>query len=230
LYEHEWTQSLLWELQDWFSYLDEAHRVVLIDVREAPPPRLTPRYLLDVVAPYLDAVAELEQIVSSAPAKEPAEIWIRSMSQASPVSVRIDGVVEAIELILDSVIPWRREHAKKMAELAERKQEAEIAMYQADAQEKRARARRERAEAHQAEEDLLGPQRLAKLKKMELENEERRLELERARINLAFEIVDKLEPDAPEERRVSIALRLIKPLGVLTGSPLEVTMPGESMR
>lgn len=88
------------------------------------PLELTPFSLRHEISPFLAALDGLQWEFNQARGV-PRQVSITSISQASPVTISLKGLREAVELVLDSVIPWRRENAKLIAEAERRKKELE---------------------------------------------------------------------------------------------------------
>jgi len=71
---------------------------------------LTPRNLSTGVSPFLNAISDIQHIIDEILKQQPHEIQIKEIKQYSPISVSLDGASEAIGLIKDTVVPWRRKH------------------------------------------------------------------------------------------------------------------------
>src|SRR5690242_16648530 len=114
----------------------------------------------------------------------------------------------------------RRQHAETMARLQEQEKQEEIARKQAEIAEAYARARKDRQEA-----ERLGAEaalKRAEAEKLSLENEKLRLELHKAKIELALQVLGMVAPTMPEAERIVYVVKLLPPLDVLTGSPLQI--------
>ncbi len=75
-------------------------KILLQSLREGP---LTPEWLASSLAPYLQAVAELQRIRDEILGREPLEVEVEMISHNNPVSVRLKGASAALD-ILQSVI------------------------------------------------------------------------------------------------------------------------------
>jgi hypothetical protein len=149
------------------------------------------------------------------------EVIITSIKQHSPISVSLDGAAEAIGVVRDTIVPWRRKHNERMTRLSEEEKQAEIEIKKAEALESQARASKEKQEAERlAAESTL---HRAEAEKVKLENEKLRLELDRARIQLALEVLEQLKPDLSESERMLHVIKYLPSLRVLTDSPLQIT-------
>ena len=188
--------------------------------------RLTPQYLLGTIGPYVKALVDLQRVIDEIRGEAPHEVEIQSIRQRSPISVDVKGASDAIQTVRDMVVPWRRDHAKTMADLIEQEKRAEIEVKKAEILEKRATAEKNREEA-----DRLAAE-AAKLRQeaeqMRLENEKAKLELYRARIQLALDLVAQINPGLPEADRISFVIKLLPPLDVLIRSELEPAPPAEA--
>jgi hypothetical protein len=193
---------------------------LLLGPEERPGRVLTPSYLESTIAPYLRAIAGLQNLVDEAQGREHRRVLIVAVTESSPISVSLEGAAEAVELVRTAVIPWRRQHAEAMARLAELDKVAEIESRKAEILEKRARAHRDRAEAERLSAEATRQREEAE--KLRLENAKRRLELRRENVQLALEILAQIAPSLPEVERADYLVRILPHIEVLTSSELEV--------
>jgi hypothetical protein len=155
---------------------------------------LTPKYLANTIAPYLIAIENIQHAIDWFDQRPPQQIWIPLVSQNSPIKATFAGDInDSIKLILSLLVPWRREHEKKMARLEELKLQVEIdeaktkqMMDQASAQKDRAIAKKTMAEADLLQEKFLQ-------KKMELEKLQ--LEIYRAKQDVLYRAQEQAFPD-----------------------------------
>lgn len=208
---------------DWFSvgalyspYRPASFQYVTVE----DGPTLTPRFLSEVLAPYLDAIALIQNIYDDVRQVRKHEVVVRVITQLSPIDVSLTGAADAISAVKEDLIPWRKEHAKQIAALQEKQIEAEIKKKNAEALEIRSRSHKEKAEAKRIEAEA------AKLKaeaeKMCLENEKLKFELESAKLKLALELVAKMKPDLLEPDRIAYAVRLLPAINVIATSDIEI--------
>jgi uncharacterized protein with HEPN domain len=176
---------------------------------------LTPTLLIGQITPYLVAISDLQKIIDAIlgqPSKPPA---IKSISQNTPISVSLEGAIQATEMVRDEVVPWRRNHTRTIKELEEQEKVVQIETSKAEVLEIRARAQKERAEAKRIEADMD-----VELERKRLENQKLRQEIQEARVNLALKILDKLSAELSQEQKILMAMKLLEPLEVITSSPL----------
>jgi hypothetical protein len=87
---------------------------------------LNPEFLASAVIPYIDALAKIQRAINlnleSLNLNE--EVVVRFISQQSEVKIGLEGVAETIDTLREGYIPWRREHAIRIADL--KIQEAEL--------------------------------------------------------------------------------------------------------
>ena len=69
----------------------------------------------------------------------------------SPLNLTVKGALEATELIRDIVVPWRRQHAEKMAQLQEMEKFSEIEIKKAELLEKQAITTKVNAESERVQ-------------------------------------------------------------------------------
>jgi hypothetical protein len=168
---------------------------------EPNKPIITPKYLLTVVAPYLHALEEIQQIMDEVRHFSPKVISIYSITRNSPITVSVDGLSETINLIQNSVVKWRHRHQVVTAHLEEEKLRAEIL-------EARSNSEKNRAEAENSRQD-------AKRKEFELEQD---------KILCALELLDKVSPELAETARLSYAAKLCPSLEIILNSELKIYM------
>lgn len=191
----------------------------------AAPQPLTPQFLTSEVAPYLDAIADLQNVIDLIHERSPSRVLVRSLSHWSPISVSLDGAPEAIKMILEVVVPWRRKHAKTLAQLEEQEKLIQIERLKAEVVQIQANAQRERSEANRNEVESDSRFTQARLDKLLLEREHLRLDLEQKRIGLVLEVMEKQGSNLDEDQRLMIGFQLMRPLGVLRESPLLIAPP-----
>ena len=92
---------------------------------------LNAQTLRDSIAPTLSALENFGIAESIALQREP-RATISSISQDSPVSINLTGLKDAVQLVLEYAIPWRREHAKRLSELEVRRCECDIEKIEQD--------------------------------------------------------------------------------------------------
>jgi hypothetical protein len=83
-------------------------------------------------------VVELQAAFNAVQNKENQEIRILSITQRSPISLSLSAGAEAIKAILEVIVPWRRKHAKIMAEIEERSARLSLELQKAEINEKNA--------------------------------------------------------------------------------------------
>ena len=127
--------------------------------------------LRNEIAPTLGAFEQFQAVVGHLGGAS-SNGKVTSISQSSPVSISLSGFREAIELALEWVIPWRREHARKLAECKARQAELQ----------------------NQGEEIRLGRERI-QLEKDRLENRRLELAIMEGKVTLAERMLKHLDPD-----------------------------------
>jgi serine/threonine protein kinase len=182
---------------------------------------MTPQRLRNSIIPYLNAIAEVQGIIDEVEGAEVNEVKIKSIQQNSPINITLEGAAKAVQLITDTVIPWRRKHAEAMAFLSEREKQADIESKKAEILEKRARAAKDRAEAKKVIAEAINQQEAAE--RLKLENEKLRLELHRAKIQLALEMLAQIAPNLSEADKIAYVVRLLPPIDTLVTSELRIT-------
>lgn len=214
------------EIERLFDDLRGITNVTLTSVKRdishvSPQAKLTAQYLEKDIAPFLNAVAEIQRLLDGLLGREIKDVAIRVISQNSPIGVSLEGVSDTFLAVTDLLIPWKRKHAEKMAEYARREKQYEI--------------EKKRIELHEANLQLVKSQQeiemssaeIAKLReeteKLRTENEKARLELGRVKIQLALDILAKVAPNLSETDKLSSLVRLLPLLDTVIGSDIEIT-------
>ena len=110
-------------LQLYFSSETSTERTIfLVETDEskvsASRQRLTPDYLSRSISPILDAIARLQYKVDTLSGRIPFEIGINALTVNIPdanISVSIDGAIDSINLIGDTIIPWKKQRQRLIA-------------------------------------------------------------------------------------------------------------------
>ena len=158
-----------------------------------------------------------------------------SSSSATPgFNVSVLGVKETIELLLEWVIPWKRQQAERREKLENAKRQSEIYKLNAETLEKRAQADRELANKTldvaqarltwaQAEKTLADAELVRAQARKEIaiaERTEKELRLET--IKLALSIVEKYGSNLRPEEKLDYAMKLLPRIEIIANSPLEL--------
>lgn len=188
--------------------------------------KLTPNYLADAVCPYLKAIAELQEVIDEVCGNANQLLSIRSISQNSPINVSFDGVSKALQVVTDTVVPWRRKHSETMAQILEQDKLIDIKHKTADISEKRARAMKERAEADKLAAEAATQREHAE--RMKIENDKLRLNLQKEKIQMALDFIIQIKPDITETEKITYVVKVLMPIDVLIESDLQITAPKSS--
>jgi hypothetical protein len=196
----------------------------LSTIKLIPPTtqQLTPEYLVTQLGPYLNAIVAIQHILDEMRGRKPRAVIIKSIKPGS-VDVTLGDVIEALEVVQNNVVPWRKEHIKTMAQSDETEKVANIEKAKAEALEKRANADKTRRETAMLSID--DPRQKAEIERMQIENEQKRFELQRDKIRLTFEIMEKIGLDPhclPDELKLAWINRLDPPLTFIFESELQI--------
>lgn len=182
--------------------------------------QLTPRLLQEEIAPYLAALADIQDTIKEIIDQQNTGLLIYSISQHSPITVSISSnVTELIEAIKNTIIPSRRQRASRMVELSEAEKLVDIEMKKAQVLEVRARADNERRSS--AAELAL---KQAEAEKLLAEADRIRQESNISRVKTALEIIAQLSPNLPEEKKMSYVVKLLGPLNTVIDSDFEAVL------
>ena len=189
---------------------EQIDEIVLLPPKEID---LTPIHLERQIVPFLKSIGDIQSLIDELNNRESRSIKIRAITQSSPISVSLEGASEAIGLLREVISPWRREHAKKLAQLKEKELQIALELKKAEVLEKRAKSAKERMEVQKLREEA---------ERLQLENERLRIEIQREKVQLAIDILAQLAPDLSETERVEYLVRLLPVLDRVVSSELEV--------
>jgi uncharacterized protein with HEPN domain len=182
--------------------------------------KLTSTYLDVSLVPYLKAIARIQCIINEIEGNTHKEVIIRSITQRNPINVSLEGASKAIQEVKDSVVPWRRQHQKELANLQEQEKKVEIGIKEAEILERQAKAAKDQAEAGKISAEAA--KQHEETEKLRLENEKLKIELHRAQIQLALEVLAQVAPNLSETERIAYVVKLLPPLNVVVSSDLEI--------
>ena len=191
---------------------EHTQRLIIVEGDE----RITPRFLSLILVPYIEAISSIQRVCNAVLNRPAHNIAVRSISQFSPTDIKLVDAAEAINAVKEDIIPWRRKNAQKLAELKQQELAAEIKKKEAEALEIERQSSREDAKL-QAEVNKMKEE----ADQMRLDNEKRRFELQKAKLELALEIVSKMEPDLPLAEKYAHAMQLLPSIDTIANSPIE---------
>lgn len=177
--------------------------------------QITTKILSNDLLPYIESIEILQNFIDTING-ETSEVLIKSISQNSPVSISLDGAADAVQILKDTIIPWRRNHLETMARLIEQEKLIEIEVKRAEILEKRARAEKDRIEASKQREETT---------KLKLENEKLSFEIHEAKIKLVINILSRVSPGLSENEKANLMLKLLKPIENLISKDVEIKPP-----
>ena len=182
--------------------------------------RLTPQTLSSQVAPYLQAIFDIQRIVGEFEVQAgsvAAQPRIISITQNSPVTISVEGIGKAFDIISTMVIPWKRENAKKRDDSAVAQEELKISAAQAEIAEKKLQSAQNQKIA---ELDLAQKRLEIREKQLDLDKKER--EGFEETLRMAFRILDEVAPGLTGEQRIARAIDLTRGVKVVAESRLEI--------
>lgn len=182
--------------------------------------RLTVQYLEKDVAPFLNAISEIQRLLDELLGREVKEVSIKVISQNSPIGVSLEGVSDTFLAATDLIIPWKRKHAEKMAEYARREKQYEIEKKRIELQEANLQITKSQQEIAKSSIEMSKME--AEAEKIRIENEKSKLELQRAEIELAVEVLKKIAPSLQETDRLSALVKLLPLLDTVIASDVEI--------
>lgn len=207
--------------------------LVLTD-SQSPIGGFLPDYLATAVLPYISALIQIHHVIDEIHGRSPADIKILGIRYGS-VSVDLTGGIrDTVELLLDTVVSWRRENKKKLADLELAEKETELRKKKVEVEQARAALPREAKQAEEAAERTAAEtlkleaeaqkvEAEARLlneqaQKQQLDNQKIQLEI----MQLTLEMITRIAPDLPEEKRLLYAIKMVDPVRLIATSPLEI--------
>jgi len=183
--------------------------------------KLSPDILINLVAPFIKAIADLQSTINNFRERYYPKVTIRLISQNSPITIGLNGAGEAINSLKEDVIPWRKENAKVIAEIQTRNLEADIKRKEAETLEIRARSQKDKAECEKIKAEAAKMR--AEAEQIRIENDKKKFELDKAKFDLAFEIVAKFHPDLEESQRITQVMKLLPSLNTFAMTEIDVS-------
>ncbi|MBN1426993.1 MAG: FHA domain-containing protein [Anaerolineae bacterium] len=80
--------------------------------------KLTPHYLTADIAPYLEAIEQMQHVIDSIRGHKLRGLHIQAIKQGPPISVKLEGAPETIHLLRTIVGAWRSQHAATLSKVA----------------------------------------------------------------------------------------------------------------
>src|SRR5205823_4589585 len=111
--------------------------------REAPP--LTMAYVERALLPVLNALDAINSVVSHARGNIASPLVLLHLHR-TPLTVSLEGADDVIRVVRESVVPWRRKYAQRLAAIEEAERTTEILKQQAEISDIKARTAKTRAE------------------------------------------------------------------------------------
>jgi hypothetical protein len=182
---------------------------------------LSPRYVAEVLAPFLESLAETQHVIDEVEGNPSPEIGIVAITQTPEVPASMVGITRAIDVLRETVEPWKQEIRETKAQLLEGDRAAALARARAERLAVRARASTD----HTEREQLLAEagQELAQAEEKDSRNEMLRAELQHATLKLAFDTATWIAPGLPERDKLPYVMRLLPAVETILSSPFTVS-------
>jgi putative methionine-R-sulfoxide reductase with GAF domain len=202
---------------------DAVHLRLLPDPEPLPAETSSPHYVQSVISPYLDAVSELQEILDELEGGPRGAARIVAIQPGVPVSVTMEGVAAAAQVIQEMITPWKQAHTTLLAEVAEKEGEATIETVWVDILEARARA----ADAQDEREKVLAQaeQQRGEAARKVAEGLPLRTDVQWATLSLASDVLAQIAPNLADGERLVRLVRLLPALETIVASPLALIGP-----
>lgn len=126
------------------------------------------------------------------------------------ISVRLDGVKDAVETVKDLIVPWRRKNAERKANLDNAYRQAEIQRINAENLIAQAQAKKTEAEAEAVLTLAQAERAKAEAEKAKAEAERELVEIRQSQMELAIKIVDRYAQNASGELKMLFVKELLQ--------------------
>lgn len=196
----------------------------MVEFKGTDEVRFASDFMSSHVVPYIQSLESIENTVNKVKG-ERSKIKIHSISHYSPVKASVSGIAQALKILEELIIPWKREYARNIADLKAEELRISNEKAKAEAMEIEARTLRENSEA----ERILQESRLTKAKaeQLELENEKNRFELKKRQAAIAARILNDLSTEnmqLSEPARMAYIHDLIDPVKHIMESSVEANV------
>ena len=171
---------------------------------------LTPAYLLQTAAPYIAALANLQQVLYKVAGQVSQPIKVLFL-EAGSLNVTLQGADVVLDKVHGLIAPWRDEHGQALAALDELHKRTDIKVQRTSLLHKHSGS-----DEAQDKIDTL----MAETKRLRVEAEQMNTIIHHARIELALQILNEVNAGLSESERLDYTMQILPPLKVLTDSPL----------
>jgi hypothetical protein len=192
-----------------------SHQVTILS-----EPKFSSKVLREVVTPTIAAIESFQRLCDKIIGQESSDIRLHYIASHSPVIINFDGIGDVIRALNDEIIPYRRRHAKEMAQLQEGVLKVELLKGQAAVKQALTISDKESAESSKLKAETI--KILAEAEGQMIENEERRFKLNEQKLDMALRIVDAMQSDLKATERLTHAVQLLPLLDTLSDHHLEV--------
>jgi len=177
--------------------------------------QLTPDLICTHIVPYINGLRDLQRVISLIENKPFVEPHVLSITQNSPISIDFSGIADAIAMLRDEIVPWRKKYNKNIAKLNQEKAKLEVVKQRVEVATDKIR-HESLADNYDLEQQLELEKKLLEIRKMKAEVEAIEIENERKRskivIELSHDIMEKKYPSMPLEDKMKYMRMLIKGL------------------
>lgn len=196
--------------------------VMYQDTVVPPSNGLHPEHLAGVIDPYLSTLAELQYTVDQVSGNAPSQVRVLAVTHSLPAVASMKGVMQAVQLLDEIVIPRKRALSQAMSQLRVKEKEAALAKAEIDLLRARASAAHDAVEREQLLAQV--PSHVIEVERWTWGIKQLQRELERARIQMALELLLRINPELSNADRVSYAIRLLPLLEHVLTSPLHASV------
>jgi len=185
----------------------------------------TPDSICKYVVPYLNGLIDLQRSLALLEGKGFVYPYLKSISHENPITVELQGITDALKLIRNEIVPWRRKHAKELAALDLERKRIENVERKIAAQQDKARIE-VAIKGLPLEAEIASERDLLELRKLKAEVEALEIENERKRVSMLIELGDRILRSSilhlTDEQRTAMLPHVIKALIVPATGPLSI--------
>ena len=210
------------------------HYVITLDEGYAIDNGLTPSYFCEIIIPYIDALVKLQHVVDEMQNQPLTEVRLLGIYHGTVTVDLTGGLRDTANIVLDLIIPWRRQNQKKLAEIETIGKEFELKQKEVEIEQIKSIMLHEgeKAKDESLRSEAESAKILAEAKKLEadtllIEAQARELAIknrvaELKYMDLALAMIDKMKPNMSESERFYFAMKVVDPMRLLATSPLEI--------
>lgn len=166
------------------------------------------------VIPYLKSLEELQTCVNSVEKKQ-NKVRIHAITKTSPIKLSVSGIAQAFEIVERNIIPWKRDYAKKLANI-----DIQTKIIEKNKIEQSLIELKNKNQRNQLDNEIVNVNLEGKI----LENEKMKIELAKQKYLLAKQIIEEYFTNLKEEEKAFKIIELLPIIEKLIKSPEKIKL------